>query len=196
MEKSLKEWQQEAVRAAKLLFQRNKVTGSTGNISFRYGSHIYISASGACFGWLEDTDFAVIDMSGNILSDKKPSKEYPLHKIIYDARPEVHAVIHTHSFYSVLASCLSDGSRDIFLDITPYLKMKVGKIGMIPEAAPGSEELFCMMKERVNDSDGYLLCKHGAVICGSSIDDAFYGIEELEETAKIHYYLDKLKGEV
>lgn len=196
MHQHLEDCFKEAVRVAKLLFDRNKVTGSSGNISFRYGGHIYISGSGTCFGWLQRCDFAELDDEGNVLSEVKPSKEYPLHKIIYDARPDIYAVIHTHSFYSVLASCIADESNcDIFKDITPYLRMKVGSIGMIPEAPPGSEKLFQLLKERAHLSDGYLLANHGPVTGGRNIREAFYGIEELEETAKIHYYLHALEGE-
>ncbi|QEK16051.1 class II aldolase/adducin family protein [[Clostridium] hylemonae] len=194
MEQSLETCFEEAVRAAGLLFDRNKVTGSTGNISFRYGGNMYISGNGTCFGWLGRSDFAVIDSSGRQLSDIKPSKEYPLHKIIYDAKPEIHAVIHTHSFYSTLVSCMADEqSRDVFSDITPYLRMKVGTIGMIPRAVPGSAELFDALAQRVHDSGGYLLADHGPLIGGTDIRSAFYGIEEIEETSKIHYYLQAIE---
>ena len=196
MKESLRFWKDEAVRAAKLLFDRNKVTGSSGNISFRHDDSIYISGSGTCFGWLKHSDFAVIDSEGHQLSEIQPSKEYPLHKIIYDARPDICAVIHTHSFYSTLISCIADEqSRDVFSDITPYLRMKVGAVGMIPQAEPGSRELFDMLYKRVHCSDGYLLANHGPVTVGKDIRSAFYGMEEMEETAKLHYYLHAFKGE-
>ncbi len=196
MDTELKVRLQEAVRIAKLLFDRNRVSGSAGNISFKYKGNIYISAGGTCFGWLTEEDFAVLAPSGNVISGKRPSKEYPMHKIIYDARPQTEAVIHTHSFYSVLASCLvKPGCRDVFTDITPYLRMKVGSVGMIPKAAPGSERLFELLKERVHNSDGYLLANHGPVVAGRTLQDAFYSLEELEETAKVHYYLNLFKGE-
>lgn len=187
---------QEAVRIARLLFERNKASGSAGNISFKYKGNIYISASGTCFGWLTEEDFAVLAPSGNVISEKRPSKEHPMHKIIYDAKPQAEAVIHTHSFYSVLASCLANPEcSDIFTDITPYLRMKVGSVGMIPKAAPGSEKLFEFLKERVHNSDGYLLANHGPIVAGRTLQDAFYNLEELEETAKVHYYLNLFEGE-
>lgn len=186
---------EEAIRVAGLLFSRGKAAGSTGNISFKYNDSIYISASGTCFGWLTDMDFAEIDGKGTLISKRQPSKEYPLHQMIYEARPQIRAVIHTHSFYTTLWSCMCDeNSQNVFSDITPYLQMKVGTIGMIPKAPPGSKELFDKMRERVLDSDGYLLANHGPVIGGKDIETAFFGIEEIEETARIHYYLEIMKN--
>lgn len=194
MEAELEQRIQTAIRVAGLLFSRGKVSGATGNISFRYRGQIFISAGGSCFGWLKETDFAVIDQEGIVVSERNPSKEYPLHKIIYDAKPGVQAVIHTHSFYTTLWSCLCEPDcSDVFTDITPYLKMKVGTIGTIPQAPPGSEDLFGLLKDRVHRSEGYLLANHGGVIGGEDLEAAFFGIEELEETARIHYYIKQLE---
>ena len=120
----------------------------------------------------------------------KPSKEYPLHAMIYRYKPEMKGVVHTHSFYSVLWSCLEHEKKtDVIPAYTPYLKMKVGTVGIIPYAKPGSQELFGYMEERIMNSDAYLLKQHGPVVAGRTILDAFYGLEELEESAKTAWYL-------
>lgn len=180
----------EAVWTAHSLFDRGKTSGSSANISFRHYDKIYISASGSCFGTMEKTDFAVISLDGAPLSPKKPSKEWPLHLALYLKSSETGAVIHTHSTYSVLWSfvpCVSE--RDCIPDRTPYLKMKLGTVGMIPYEKPGSEALFSAFRERIQDSDGYLLKNHGPVVPGKTISDAFYCLEELEESARIAWEL-------
>ncbi len=78
---------------------------------------------------------------------------------------------------------------DCIPDHTPYLKMKVGTVGLIPYEKPGSEALFAAFRERVGRSDGYLLKNHGPVVGGASIMDAFYCLEELEESARIAWEL-------
>lgn len=45
------------------------------------------------------------------------------------------------------------------------------------------------MEERIMNSDAYLLKQHGPVVAGRTILDAFYGLEELEESAKTAWYL-------
>ena len=78
---------------------------------------------------------------------------------------------------------------DIMPEHTPYLKMKLGKVGLIPYAPPGSRELFQLFEEHMEGSDGYLLQNHGPVVGAASMMDAFYAIEELEESARIAWSL-------
>ena len=46
------------------------------------------------------------------------------------------------------------------------------------------------MRERLPLSDAYLLKQHGPVVGGRTLMDAFYGIEELEESAKMAWHLE------
>lgn len=181
---------EQAVWIAHSLFERGKTAGSTANMSFRHEDKIYITASGTCFGTLKKEDFAVIDLNGEVLGDKKPSKEFPLHLSLYQTKEQTGAVIHTHSFYSTVWSCLPhENERDCIPSYTPYLKMKLGTVGLIPYAKPGTEELFKAFRERIKDSDGYLLRNHGPVAGGKDLMDAFYILEELEESAKVAWTL-------
>lgn len=72
---------------------------------------------------------------------------------------------------------------------TPYLKMKLGTVGLIPYEKPGSEALFSAFRERIGLSDGYLLKNHGPVVPGKTVMDAFFCLEELEESARIAWEL-------
>jgi len=187
---------QDAIWVAKALFDRNKVSGSSANLSFRHEDWIYITGSGTCFGQLNADSFSVMDPDGKHIYGIPPSKEAPLHLMLYRANAKVQAVIHTHSFFATLWSCLQGIDPDNAIpSITPYLKMKVGRIALVPFAPPGSEQLFANMQERLTAGDGYILQNHGPVIPGSSIMDAFYGIEELEESARIAWTLRGIPGD-
>ena len=178
----------DAVWAAANLFNRSKTSGSSANISFMDNGKIYISASGACFGTLTPSDFAVMSIDGSSLSSKRPSKEFPLHQMLYQKDPSIQAVIHTHSTFSVLwsfSNYAAEHSADCIPPLTPYLKMKLGTIGLIPYKQPGTSELFSEFSNRILSSDGFLLKQHGPVVPGKSILDAFYCLEELEESCKI-----------
>lgn len=181
---------EQAVWIGKSLFNRKKTSGSTANMSFRHGDRVYVSGSGACFGTLTKKQFSVIDLEGNHIAGRKPSKEYPLHLALYHKSEEIQAVIHTHSFYSTIWSCLEhENQEDCIPDYTPYLKMKLGTVGLIPYAKPGSEELFKAFRSRVDKSEGYLLKNHGPIVGGKDIMDAFYILEELEESARMAWEL-------
>lgn len=180
----------EAIWIAKTLFERGKVTGSSANMSFLYEGNIYITGSGTCFGSLTEGDFSIVNISGKHIGGIKPSKELPIHKILYEKSSSIKAVIHTHSFYSTLWSCLEHKNvKDIIPSYTPYLKMKLGVIGLIPYEKPGSQLLFDVFAEGVNDSDGYILQNHGPVIGDKDLMSAFYCIEELEESARMAWML-------
>lgn len=186
MDEILRTKLRDAVWAAHSLFERGKTSGSSANMSFLHEGNIYISASGTCFGTLTEDDFAVVSLNGTPKNERKASKELTLHRYYYEKDDTVQAVIHTHGPYAVLWSCRRfDKTEDIIPAYTPYLQMKVGKIGLIPYGKPGSDELFRAFKENLGSGDAYLLKNHGGIVGGKTIMDAFYGIEELEESAKI-----------
>lgn len=187
MEQELEKKLEQAIWVAHSLFDRNKTNGSSANLSFIHNDKIYISGSGTCFGTLKKTEFSIVDFSGKRYNEVKPSKELQLHKIFYEKNHKVRAIVHIHSFYSVIFSCL-DGENTI-PKYTPYLEMKLGKIGVIPYAPPGTEELFALFAERADEKRGYLLKNHGQLVGGGDIIEAFYGAEELEESAKVAWYL-------
>lgn len=182
----------DAIWIANALFDRNKATGSSANMSFLHEGNIIITGSGTCFGNLTDNEFSIVSMNGEHISGIKPSKELPLHKIMYEKSSSIQAIIHTHSFYSTLWSCIQhENEMDIIPSYTPYLKMKLGTVGLIPYAKPGSQALFNLFAERINDSDGYILQNHGPVVGGTNLMSAFYSLEELEESARIAWTLRK-----
>lgn len=182
--------------AARSLFERGKTAGSSANISFKYEDKIYISASGTCFGTLKADDFAIVDINGNSINGKKPSKELPLHLSFYKKSEETGAVIHTHSFYATLWSCLKHrNGDDVVPSITPYLNMKVGNVAVVPYAPPGSRQLFQYMEERIHVAEGFLLQNHGPIVCGKDIMDAFYRLEEIEESCRICWNINQVPEE-
>lgn len=184
-----------AIWSAKSLFNRNIVTGSAANLSFRDGDRIWITRSGTIFGRMTEQDFAVIDLEGRPMGDAKPSKEAPIHLAMYHKSRAIGAVIHTHSFYSVLWSCLlADGTGDTIPSHTPYLSMILGRVPLVPYHQPGSAELFQAFRAALGEADGYLLKNHGPVVGGQTVMDALARLEELEVSAKTAWYLSQRLG--
>jgi L-ribulose-5-phosphate 4-epimerase len=187
----------DAIWIAKSLFERGKVTGSSANMSFLHEGNIYITGSGTSFGSLTKKDFSVVNTNGEHIGGILPSKELPIHKIYYEKSTKIQAVIHTHSFYSTLWSCLMhENVKDIMPTYTPYLKMKLGTVGLIPYAKPGTQLLFDGFAERINDSDGYILQNHGPIVGDKDLLSAFYCVEELEESARIAWELREVNVEL
>lgn len=177
---------EEAIWIASSLFLRNKVTGSSANLSFRYEDEIYITGSGTSFGQLKLQDFSVVDYNGKHISGPKPSKELPMHLLMYKAHEDINAVIHTHSFYSTIWSMVEGiDENNTIPKFTPYLEMKLGKVILVEYAPPGSQKLFQLFAQKASDGKGFLLKNHGPVVGHKTLIEAFYALEELEESAKI-----------
>ena len=185
---------EQAVWTAHTLFDRNKTSGTTANISFLINDTIYISRSGSCFGTLKVDDFVAVSLNSDVSTcrqdSNKPSKELELHRILYQTHPEVTAVIHTHAPYATLWSCLKHkADRDVIPWYTPYLSMKLGSVALVPYAPPGSEELFNAFQRSIGVERGYLLQNHGPIVGGKTMMNAFEAIEELEQSVWIAWNL-------
>lgn len=186
---------EEAIWIAKSLFERNKVSGSTANLSFIEDEKIYITATGSCFGNLSEDKFAIVKEK-EILSAAKPSKELTLHNHMYDSDNNKNAIIHTHSTFSTFWSCVYDNEEEFKIDSpTPYLDMKVGKIGFVKYEKPGSKELFdAFYKQSLKKYNAYILKNHGVIVGAPTLMEAFYMLEEIEEASYNAWLLSNYKN--
>lgn len=79
------------------IYRSGMTTTSGGNISIRdENGNIWITPSGVDKGSLTAKDIVCIKPDGTVSGAHKPSSELPFHKAIYEARPELTAVIHAH----------------------------------------------------------------------------------------------------
>src|SRR5512132_3642713 len=75
------------------------VHGTSGNVSARDPETglIALSPTSLAYDRMSADDVAVIEPEGRQLEGGKPSVELPMHLAILGGRPEVGAVVHTHS---------------------------------------------------------------------------------------------------
>ena len=81
--------------------------GTSGNISARVGNRMLITPSGVPYEQLHVEDIASMPINGNKLTwdgPCKPSSEWHFHRSILKNKPELNAVIHTHSTFSTVLS--------------------------------------------------------------------------------------------
>jgi ribulose-5-phosphate 4-epimerase/fuculose-1-phosphate aldolase len=174
------------VRLSRSLFDRGYAHGSAGNISARVEDGVLVSPTNSSMGRLTAETLSKLAPDGTHLSGGKPSKEAGLHLGVLAARPEAGAVVHLHSTYATLLSCLSDTDpADAMPPITPYLVMRVGRVPMVPYFAPGSDALAAAVSEKARDHRAVLMANHGFVVTGRSFEDAVMNAEEFEENARL-----------
>jgi ribulose-5-phosphate 4-epimerase/fuculose-1-phosphate aldolase len=168
------------------LFERGFAHGSAGNVSARIGEHILVSPTNSCLGRLDPARLSKITVGGAHVGGDRPSKEAPLHLGIYSARPDAGAVVHLHSTYATVLSCLAETSaEDAMAPITPYLMMRVGRVPMVPYHPPGSDALADAVRAKAGAHRAVLMANHGFVVAGKTFEDAVFNAEELEENAKL-----------
>src|SRR5699024_9715723 len=83
--------------------------GTGGNLSIlnREKGLIAISPSGIDYFDIQSEDIVVMSIDGKIVEGKKkPSSEFELHKIFYERRTDLDAIIHTHTMFATTISCL------------------------------------------------------------------------------------------
>ena len=181
-------------RLAKSLFERGLTIGSSGNISLRLDDGWLMTPTGSSMGSLDPNEISKLDLDGNLISGKSPTKESFLHIAMYDERPDSGAVVHLHSTHSVAVSCLADiDKKNVLPPITAYYVMKIGKLPLVPYFPPGDINLAKAVKEMASNHHAVLLANHGPVVAGKTLEDAVYAIEELEETARLFLLLRNMK---
>ena len=168
------------------LYARGHAVGSAGNISARLDDGWLITPTDACLGRLDPAGIAKVDLNGQAVSGGKPSKTLTLHRGIYARNAEANGVVHTHSthlFSLTLAGVWRD--TDVLPPITPYYVMKVGHIPLIRYRRPGDPQVAAEVAAFAYQVRGVLLERLGPVVWGTSVSQASYALEELEETARL-----------
>lgn len=183
----------EICRICAMLFEKNLVSGKDGNISVRTGeSEMLITPSGVCKAFLEPEMLIRQSFDGGILEGSlKSTREAGLHANIYERRPGVKAVVHTHpAAATAFAVCGMPLPCDCLLEV-PAL---IGRVGVAGYAAPGSAELIAEV-EKCGDCDVIFLQNHGVICCGKSLADAFALMDAVENAAKTILYA-RMLGEI
>lgn len=179
----------EICRWGESLFNRGLTAGSSGNLSARLEDGFLVTPTNSCLGFLDPHRLTKLDPAGAPVSGDPPTKEIPLHMAFYEARPKAGGVVHLHSTYATVLSCLSDTPADNAIPpITPYVVMRVGAVPIVPYTPPGSADVKPLVMAAAADHTCVLLANHGPVVSAPTFRDAVFAAEELEEAAKLAFF--------
>ena len=151
--------------------------GTSGNASLRYGEGFLVTPSGMPPNDMNASSMVEMNMRGEAISPGKPSSEWRFHRDIYQARPEVGAVIHTHSMFATTLACLRK-------DIPPFHYMIAVAGGETIRCADyalfGTQALSDHSIKALNDRHACLLANHGMITVGKTLSQALYIAKEVE----------------
>ncbi|MGB8817597.1 MAG: 3-oxo-tetronate 4-phosphate decarboxylase [Rhizobiaceae bacterium] len=181
----------EICRVGGSLFDRGLTAGSSGNISVRLEDGGWLmTPTNVSLGALDPVRLSRLDAGGKLISGDAPTKEAFLHLSMYGERKDAAAVVHLHSSHATAVSILRDvDPNDVLPALTAYYVMRVGRLPLVPYFAPGDPDLAHAVRALAGAHHAVLLANHGPVVAGTSLANAQYATEELEETAKLFLML-------
>lgn len=186
---------EEVARVARQMIQAGLVTETSGNVSARTPEgYVLVTPSAIDYRTLEPEDVVLVDVEGKVLEGSlQPTSETPMHTGIYRARPEVRAVVHTHSRYATTLACLGWEIPQVHYMLTTL--SEDGRIPLAPYALYGTEELAGYTSDALGKAhNACLLQNHGTITVGASPEEAFSRTAILEEMAQL-YYQTRVVGE-
>lgn len=175
----------EVLETAKNAFALRLFAGTSGNLSsiLRPEGLIVITPTNTRYESMELEDIVVVDMAGNVVDGKhRPSSEYPMHRALYEGRPDVNSVVHTHSPY---ATAFAVNNRNIPLILIEMLPFLGGEVQVAPIQPAGSEDLGRSVLDTIGSKNCCLMANHGVVALGTTMAQAYIRAEYVEDAAKI-----------
>lgn len=166
---------QAVIDYGKRLVEERLIQATWGNVSVRIDADRFlITPSGVDYGRILPEDVVEVRIGdGSYPEGLHPSSERKMHRLIYRARPDIRAVIHTHSTCcQIFAACRHD---------------LAGEDGVYPcagYAVSGSEKLAENAAAAMREHDGCLMANHGLAAGGGSLEEAFARAAAAEALAK------------
>ncbi|MCU1753368.1 methylthioribulose 1-phosphate dehydratase [Pseudomonas sp. FSL R10-1350] len=181
----------EIIEAGRFLYGRGWSPATSSNYSARLSAtEALLTVSGKHKGQLGIDDVLATDLSGNSLEPgKKPSAETLLHTQLYSWRPEIGAVLHTHSVNATVLSRLTPGDSIEFEDYELQKAFSGVSTHESTVRVPifdndqDIERLAAKVQpwlEAHPDCVGYLIRGHGLYTWGARMSDALRQIEAFE----------------
>ena len=180
------EYKQLIAEVTKQSYADKLVAGTSGNLSIfdREQNLMYITPTSYPYERLLPEDIVVVDQEGNIVEGPhKPSSEWRLHMELYKAKPEVNAVVHTHSPYATAFAVNNRGIPIILIEMVGYLG---GDIPLAKFALPGTVEVGLEAVKCMEGKTSCLLANHGALAVGADLWQAYTRAVYVEDAAHIY----------
>ena len=177
----------EARRAEELGLCRHR----SGNFSLRdkESGLICLTPAGVDRTAMTVADIVVVDGTGKVMeaaAGRRPTSEVLMHLAAYDARPDIGAVVHTHSRFAQVCAVLRQEIPAVVAEMA-HLGCKKGRIPVAPYARSGSPELAASVAEPLKESDAILLASHGVLtVDAASLAEALLKAAYVEEIAEVY----------
>jgi len=165
------------------LVKYNLVVWTGGNVSARDPASglVVIKPSGVRYEQLRPEHMVVLDLDGQIVEGAlKPSSDTYSHLYVYQHRPDVGGVVHTHSRY---ATAFAAVGRPIPVVLTAMADEFGGPIPCAGFSLIGDESIGKLVVENIGNSLAVLLKNHGVFSIGPTAEAAVKAAVMTEDVA-------------
>jgi L-fuculose-phosphate aldolase len=181
------EERQQVLDAVRQIVAAGLVAGSSGNVTSRISAGdrelFAVTASSVPYSRFTIDDVLVVDSEIEpVIGDGVPSSESLTHMAIYAARPDVGAVIHTHSVH---ASAFAVAAKPIPCVLDEQVVLLGGQTEVAEYGASSSDDLASKAVAALGDRAAVLLRHHGVVGVGADVEQAVAVVTLVERVAQV-----------
>jgi L-fuculose-phosphate aldolase len=193
--KSEDEHRRDVCTVGRWIHARAFVASTDGNISVRLDSRrVLTSPTAISKGMMSPDDMVITDLQGRKLAGRREaSTELAMHLLIYNRRPDIHAVCHAHP---PVATAHAAAGLALNKALLSELIIALGCIPVAQYGTPGTPELSEALEPMVQHFDAILLANHGVVTCGPDLLTAFFRLETVEHFAQVSLVTEMLGKQV
>lgn len=170
------------VETAHALVHKGFLMATGGNISVRILEQdaFAITPSNLDYMQMYPADICILKLDLTpIEGNHKPSVESGMHAAIYQARPDVNAIVHTHQVYASALTLIKAPIPTLFDEQARFLGRSVE---IIPYAPSGTGMLAKTVAKHVrNHNNAFMMQNHGALVFGHDMQRAVHNVEILEK---------------
>ena len=188
----------EVVRVARLLRARGLAIGTSGNVGARLADgRIAITPSTMDYDEMTPADVVIVEVDGSPSErSHRPSSELRIHLGVFAARPDVRAIVHSHSPFATAWAA----TRRPLPAAHYVLALLVGPgrdtLRVAEYATFGTDELARSAVTALGADHAVLLANHGAIAVAGSLASALGRAERVEELAMIAWRAEQIGGAV
>jgi L-ribulose-5-phosphate 4-epimerase len=180
----LEQLREQVWRANLALPANHLVTWTSGNVSGRDPATglVVIKPSGVRFEELTPENMAVVDLAGNIVeATLGPSTDTAAHLSIYQHRPDVHGIVHTHSNYATAFAAVGKSIPVCLTAIADEFGTTIPCAGYV---RIGDQEIGEVIAREIGKSVAILMKQHGVFTIGATVQKALKAAVMVEDVAK------------
>ena len=168
--------------------------GRSGNVSCRWKTGMLITPTGMAYEEIRPRDIVFVNAKGDVPDKKsrKPSSEWRFHLAAYQARPDIKAVVHTHSLNATVLACAHKP-----IPAFHYMVAVAGgnDIPLVPYDTFGTDELAQFIATGLAEHNACLMANHGQIAIGANMCAALELAHEVEVLAEQYVKVLTLGGE-